>query len=336
MRSKNSNCEIAPKFIHNLLTNYAEEPDVTYLTVSHGRYEIPRHEAEEFLKIRAFCTGHARVEDIARKGGLPLERTRQIIASLAENDMLRRPWRPFESLSADDIQQTMRVATGLWAQQLRETHIAVEVFNGEVSFQVAVGWLLESYHYIHCFPAALEVAAASAAGTLHHVLQDYAAQEQGHELFVEQTLCRLGLSSDEIRSSVPLVTTRLIDLLMRELFRDTPCAALLVAAMVEADDFAPEELQGLQAAFARHYEVDLDCLAPYFRHSQIDADLGHAKLADAHSHLLRWHSESQLARTVNRLHDLKHAFDAQKLEIKAYYGQVGNYFPRQRVDYFSL
>jgi hypothetical protein len=336
MLSEEKNWNYFPKFRHNLLTNYDNEPEVTYLTVSHGKFEIPRHEAEEFLKIRGFCTGHAGVEEIARKSGLPIERTRQIIDSLIQGDMLRRTWKPFEAITQAEIQGTLLAATRIWSEQLRETHIAVEVFNGDVSREVALGWLLETYHYIRCFPGALEIAAAGASGELHDVLKTYAQQEQGHELFVEQSLCRLGLRPEEVRHSAPLVTTRLIDLLMRELFKQTPCAALLVAAIVEADDFRPEELPAMHEAFARHYDAPEDGLVPFFRHSQIDADLGHGTLAMRYAHLLTFRSETELAHTVNCLHDLKHAFDAQKLEIKDYYSRGGNYFPRQRVDFFSI
>lgn len=39
---------------------------------------------------------------------------------------------------------------------------------------------------------------------------------------------------------------------------------------------------------------------------------------------------------LNMIHDIKHAFDLQKLEIIEYYSHVGNYFPRQKVDYFGV
>ncbi len=336
MPSNNIDWSRYPKFRHNLLTSYVDEPEVTYLTVSHGRFSVPREEAEEFLKIRGFCTGHASVEEIALKGGVPLERTHQIINSLIEGEVLRRPWRAFESISAQEIQSTLLAAARIWSEQLRETHIAADVFQGQVTRQVAVGWLMETYHYIRNFPAALQVAAQAATGELQTLLQTYAAQEQGHEIFVEQSLCRFGLKSEEVRQSIPLVTTRLIDLLMRELFSATPCAALLVAAVVEADDFGPDELPALQRAFCNHYQTPADALASFFQHSQIDADLGHGRLAVENAHLLTFRNESELNHTINCLHDLKHAFDAQKLEIKDYYSRVGNYFPRQAVDFFSI
>lgn len=325
-----------PKFRHNLWTNFADEPDVAYLTVSHGKYRVPNTEATEFLRMRGFCTGHHDIEQISDRSGVPLDRAREIVQSLADAEILRRPHRPFAELGEDEIREVLLSAVAIWSEQLRETHISVEVFDGAVSRRVAFGWLLETYHYIRSFPYALEVAAKSASGELRAVLVDYAEQERGHEMFVEQSLVRLGLSADEVRHSIPLVTTRLIDLLMRELFEATPCVALLLAGIVEADDFQEEEIPGLQRRFAQHYAAPLDALEPFFRHSRIDSDLGHGKLPTRYSRLLTFRNDFELNNVVNRLHDIKHAFDAQKLEIKEYYSREGNYFPRQPVDFFAI
>lgn len=325
-----------PKFRHNLWTNFVDEPDVSYLSVSHGKFKVASADASEFLQMRGFCTGHNSLEEISQRSGLPLERTNEIVQSLVDCDILRRPLQAFETLDTSEIRAMLLAASDIWADQLRETHIAVDIFNGATSRQVAIGWLMETYHYIRCFPFALHIAAESATGELKDVLLEYASQEYGHEIFVEQTLLRLGVRIEEVRNSIPLVTTRLIDLLMRELFAATPCAALLLAAIVEADDFTEDELPRLQSDFSRHYDAPQDCLTPLFQHSQIDSELGHGKLAERYSHLLSFSNAHELHETINRLHDIKHAFDAQKLEIKEYYGRQGNYFPRQYVDFFSI
>ncbi len=100
-----------PKFRHNLWTNFADEPEITYLTVSHGKFEVSTEEATEFLKIRGFCTGHHSIEQIAHKSGLAEQRTKEIVNSLVEGDVLRVPQKSFEQLSEQDIQQTLLAAT---------------------------------------------------------------------------------------------------------------------------------------------------------------------------------------------------------------------------------
>lgn len=44
----------------------------------------------------------------------------------------------------------------------------------------------------------------------------------------------------------------------------------------------------------------------------------------------------ELHATVNRLHDIKHAFDSRKLDIEDYHGGEGNDFPRRAVDSFAV
>ncbi len=210
------------------------------------------------------------------------------------------------------------------------------MFNGEVSKQVAIGWLLETYHYIKAFPRALDVAVAHADGELKELLQEYTEHERGHEIFVENTLIKLGISREEVRHSIPLVTTKLINMQMRELFAINPCSALLVAAVVEAGELEEDELTNLQSDFTRHFNFSDTCLEPLFTHTRIDEEFGHSQLAENNPHLLHFSSLNELNNVVNGLHDLKHAFDAQKLEIKEYYSRPGNYFPRQYVDFFAI
>jgi hypothetical protein len=325
-----------PKFRHNLWTNYADEPEFTYLTISIGKFKVHKADADDFTKIRSHCTGYHSRREIASRTDISLTRIDEIVDSLKRAEMLRRPCQNFETLAPEEVRAGLLNAVRIWADQLRETHISVEVFNGDVPRRIAMGWLLESYHYIRCFPSALYAAAQAASGRLREILREYAAQERGHELYVEESLLRMGLTREEVRESVPLVSTQLLHFQMQELFRDAPCAALLLAAIVEADDFIDDEADAAQQRFAQHYDTPADSLAPFFEHIRLDANLGHSKLAQNHADLLVFEKSAQLHDTVNRLHDIKHAFDAQKLEIKDYYGKQGNYFPRQRVDFFAI
>lgn len=52
MEIKNTDFKIYPKFRHNLWTTYEDAAEITYLTLSHGTFEIPTQEASQFLKIR--------------------------------------------------------------------------------------------------------------------------------------------------------------------------------------------------------------------------------------------------------------------------------------------
>ena len=325
-----------PKFRHNLWTTFSDEPDTTYVTVSHSKFSVPTSEAQIFLQMRSHCTGYNSLEQIAAKSSLQVEKVKSVLDSLNEAEVLRPGYRRFSELSEGERRELLFSACRIWSEQMAETSLLVDIQTGTVSSRVVLGWLLETYHYIKAFPAAVQLAADHATGELRDVLLEYAAQERGHEIYVLRTLEALGLRREEIEHSIPLVSTRLVDLLMRELFQKLPMAALLVAAIVEADGLTDEELGEFREALERHYGFAQSALLPLQEHMKVDDRLGHSSLARRHEPLIVVPDEDTLHDLVNKLHDLKHAFDVQKLEIKEYYSRTGNYFPRQFVDFFAI
>lgn len=325
-----------PKFRHNLWTTYDEEPDLTYLAVSHGLYEVPTNEAKEFLKFRSHCTGHHSIDEISALSGVAAADVRKIVQSLADADVLRPRYKSFSELSADEIRKVLFSAVAMWAEQLRETGIAAALVDGRLPKPALIGWLLETYHYINQFPAAIAYGAQHATGEMKNILNTYANQETGHEIFVQRTLTNLGLSDAEVATSIPLVSTRLIDFLMREMISEAPPSALLLAGILEAGDLEDEEADGFFNRISEAYKVPVAAFDPLREHMMIDAKLGHAELGQVNAHLIEFSSEKQLHAAVNRLHDIKHAFDLQKLEIEDYYCKQGDYIPRQFVDFFAI
>lgn len=325
-----------PKFRHNLWTAFAAEPETTYLTVSQGVYEVPTPEAQRFLSIRSHCTGHNTIAEIARRSGVAENSVTEIVTSLHEADVTRPQYRRFADMTQDDLRDVLFAACRIWGEQLRETGMGPKLASGAVDRNVVIGWVLEMNHYVRNFPAAVAVAASHATGELQAVLADYAAQEFGHESFVVGSLVKLGFTAAEAETSIPLVSTRLIDLLMRELFAMLPCAALLLASIVEAGELEDGEAQSFFDTLAEKYSLPIEAFAPIQEHMIIDSQLGHAELAEKYRHLITIGSEEHLHEVMNKLHDIKHAFDLQQMEIEHYYSQRGNYIPRQYVDFFGI
>jgi hypothetical protein len=325
-----------PKFRHNLWTNYADAPDVTFLVVSHGKFEVPKSEAETFYRLRTHCTGHHTIAEVAAKSGVPEKQTREMLHALMESGISRPTYRPLAEMTEDEIREVLFAACRIWGEQLAETYIAARIQEGKVPKEVFRGWLLETYHYIRAFPDAVAVAAKHAKGELAEVLTEYARQERGHEAFILKCLVATGFKKEEVLESHPLVSTRLIDLLMREMFADAPASALLLAAVVEAGEMEEGERSEFRLAVSRHYDLPESALLPFEEHVAIDAEFEHGKLAEKYAHLIRFEGEAQVHNVVNRMHDIKHAFDVQSLEIADYYSHMGNYIPRQFVDFFGV
>ena len=224
----------------------------------------------------------------------------------------------------------------MWSEQLAETNIAVGIFTGDLPWVMVSGWLLGTYHYVKDFPDVLEVAARNAAGALKDVVERYAAEEKGHETFVLGCLEKMGFKTEEVINSIPLVTMKTINMLMKELFAESPSSVLLVAAVIEACELSGDEADEFGARVCTHYDLPAGCLDGLTAHMKIDAELGHAEMCKKHRNLITFKDEGELHSVVNQIHDIKHAFDAQKLEIKQYYSTKGNYIPRQFVDYFGV
>lgn len=325
-----------PKFRHNLWTSYADNPNTTYLVVSHGTYEVSTNDAADFIKIRSYCTGYNTIPEIAQKSNMPLKKVRAIINSLAEINVLHLPFKDLTKLPRKLITKTLLDATKIWGEQLADTYISSDIFLGKSTKAIVIGWLLETYHYIKAFPEALQCAAAHSTGELKELLQNYAAQEKGHEKFILKTLLKAGLSQQEIEDSIPLVSTRTIDMLLKELFSFEPCTVLLVASIIEAEDYNPAAAKIIAQRFNEIYGFPVDMMDDFFKHVEIDSKLGHQKLLKNNIKFLKDIKADKLHNIVNKIHDIKHAFDLQKLEIKEYYSTKGNYLPRQKVDFFAI
>jgi pyrroloquinoline quinone (PQQ) biosynthesis protein C len=313
------------------------EGETALLITSTARFEVPTMPALQFLKMRSYCTGHNSIDRISEKSGLPVSDVTALLKSLEPAGIIYSSWSADQKLAHKQIQDTLVSACRTWSDELQMSYIGNEFAAGELPKSVLIGWLLEMYHYIKDFPWAIEHGARHATGRLKDALQNYAEQEKGHEQFVLQTLVNLGLDPAEVETSIPLLSTRLIGFLMRELFEFEPLSAFMVAALVEAQDFNEEQINSFKTQLHEHYEVDPRAFEPYFRHQQIDVGLGHAELLASHLDWIEIDDRKVLDQIVNKLHDLKHAFDLQGIEIKTYFTHLnGKYFPRQPVNFESI
>lgn len=336
MTLQNTDYKIMPKFRHNLWTSYEDNPAITILSFSQGEYEVPTSAANKFIKIRSYCTGYNDVADIAEKSRLSVAEVLSIIQPLIDIDMLHRSFKSCHELSHEIVLATLMDAARIWGEQLADTSISREIFLGKTSKNVLLGWLLETYHYVKEFPQALDIAASAASGELKTVLEQYAKQERGHEEFIAKCLVKAGLSHKEIAESIPLVSTRLINLLLKEIFGLEPLSALVIASIVEASEFDDDNASFVAREIAMKHQLPVDLFDTFLQHIAIDDKFGHQKLFNKHKNLFMHIDKSTLHDIVNKTHDIKHAFDVQKLEIKEYYDKLGNYFPRQRVDFFAI
>ncbi|MES2208203.1 MAG: hypothetical protein V4525_15570 [Pseudomonadota bacterium] len=312
------------------------QKEMATLITSKATFEVPTLPALEFLKMRSYCTGHYSIDDIAVKSGLKTDDVNALLGSLKPAEIIYFS-EAAENPSIEHVRDAFMRACKIWSDELRISYIGNEFAAGKLPKPALVGWLIEMYHYIKDFPYAIEHAAHCATGELKKILTQYANEEKGHEKFVLDTLVNLGLSRSEVETSIPLLSTRLVGFLMRELFELEPSSVLMVAAVIEAQEFNEEQIAEFKVSLAEHYHVDAKAFDPYFKHQQIDVGLGHAELLESHLDLIEIQDRKCLDQVANKIHDLKHAFDLQGIEIKAYFNRLdGKYFPRQPVNFESI
>jgi Iron-containing redox enzyme len=325
-----------PKLKENVWHLYPDAERANLITTQ-AAYNVPRHAAQAFLKMRSFCTGYNTIADIAVKSGFSVKDVMDCIQSLQPAGIVYSLDGPVAEFPQEIARDLLLKSSAIWANELRNNYIGNGFVNGTLHRNVLIGWLLEMYHYIKDFPEAIAHAARYAEGALRDLLTKFANEERGHEVFVEGTLVNLGLSPKEIETSHPMLSTRLIGLLMRELFELEPSSVLLLAALVEAQEFDEKQIQAFKTKLEEHYDIKAGAMDPYFEHQRIDVALGHAQMLEDNMQLLRIRDRVCMDQVVNKLHDIKHAFELQGLEIRQYYSSLnGKYIPRQPVTFASL
>lgn len=325
-----------PQLKENVWHIDRDQPSATLLTTN-GSFEVPTDAALTFLAMRSFCTGSHSIASIAERSGVPVSDVNLILNALQGAGLIYSDVIATSAPSLSEVRETLSHTCALWSNELRLTYIGNAFVEGRLPLSTLIGWQIEMFHYIRDFPEAIAHAAEFADGELKQKLIRYADEERGHEEYILRTLERLGMSRVEVLSSIPLLSTRLIGFLMRELFSIDPASVFLVAAVLEAREFAEEEIDVIKRKFTEHYGIADDAFDPYFQHQKIDFELGHADLLERHTALFTCRDRCTLDQLVNKLHDIKHAFDLQGLEIENYFNELnGKYVPRQPIKYEDL
>jgi len=325
-----------PRLRENVWHIYPDGDSATLVT-TRDSFEVDHDDAVKFLRMRSHCTGSHTISEIAQRSGLEVVEVVDTLRSLSEAEVVLSDGAQEAPLDAAEVRTMMLTICDLWASELRNNYIGAELAQGDQPKSVLIGWLFEAYHYIADFPKAIDHATKHASGALRKVLEIYADQERDHAEFVVRTLENLGVSRHELVTSTPLVSTRAIGWLMREMFEHEPSSALMMAALVEATEVDDDAVRPFKERISELYDVPLTVLDPYFEHQEIDLAMGHADLFKNNAALVEITDRARIDTVVNNLHDLKHGFELQTLEIKQYYTDLfGRYMPRQKMRYAAL
>lgn len=293
------------------------------LMTSTATFEVPTEVALRFLRLRSWCTGLNSIDRIAGRSALPVDEVEDLLRMLEPAGIIR--WSAADPPPGDPLEILAR-ASRLWSDEHRITSLGSAIASGAVAQPVVRGWLLEQYHLRIDLPSAVEHGARRAHGRLRDLLLQVAQQERGREKPVRQALTEMGVSEAEVDSSIPLLSTRLVGFLMRELFESEPWSVLMVLAVTE-----------LRSSARANASTAEGPLSSYLDELTAHAEIGHAGLLEANSELVTVDDSRRVDRALNMVHDLMHAFDLQRQEVLSYFGSLdGKYFPRQTVSLASI
>lgn len=326
-----------PKLRHDLWYSYKDQPGIFHLIVPGQMFEISSIDAKKFLKIRPYCTGHHDINEISKRSKVSAKEIRKMITSLSEVGVLHHTFSADDKLDSTIVCRRLEEACLAWRDQLKQTYIANDILKCNSSPIIVKGWMLETYHYIKQFPYAILAGVNKINDpNFNEFLKTYATQEKGHEIFIEKCLIKMGFSKEEIRTGNCLVSTQLIHKQMVEMISNEPLSILPISLMIESLEYDEEELQHSYEDIAVYYGFIPTTFEDFLKHMKIDFQLGHGFIFQKYQEYLQTLSINQLNVLVNSLHDLKHCFDLQSMEIKAHYGKKGTYMPRQYISFDSI
>ena len=291
---------------------------------------------EDFLKLKSLLDGHHTRADIVRKIGLSGAAVDRIVGSFEAAGLLRRE-SEVEHIPAPDFAEQVGRSLDMWRRQIGFHRLFGMVETGDARLEVLQGLFIETYHVVSMASRHISVAIAHAeSDAACAALSKYLAEEYDHAPMLFECCLGLGVDASRLSAAHPTVGSLSLVNMLAEIGRRDTLAYCAATSLFES---APGDFRnGSSAAdnIRSAYGLDAAALSPALEHLRLDRESDHSSLfeeAIAHYETI---PAPRVHNIVNMLHDLKHSYDTHHDEIVKYYGDISNYIPRPKVDYFSL
>ncbi|ARF59101.1 hypothetical protein B1H19_37380 [Streptomyces gilvosporeus] len=291
---------------------------------------------EQFLTIKRYFDGRHSIAQIAERAGVDEDSVRQIAETFDELGLLYRT-RPMASVPAKAFIEQIEASCDMWGRQIGFHNLFAGLESGDLRGEVFMGMILETYHYVKAAPKHIATAIAHCDDErLVPLLSRYFTEEYNHAGMLLQSLKKMGVPKEHIKSAHPVIGTWSLINNLCEIARQDTLSYIACTTLFEAraDDFE-EGTESLRRA-ARTAGYPEACAEPLITHMRIDVEAGHVGLLDEAVGILGDIPAANAHKAVNNLHDLKHSYDQFHDGIVQYYSDIANYIPRIKVDYFSL
>jgi hypothetical protein len=323
-----------PRLRHCTLIDEPEGRE-TRLVVGASHFVLERiaGRREDLLRLKSYLDGRHTIDEIAARCELSSDDVTAVVEAFAAQGLLQQR-RPLGSIPVGDFLSSVGDSTLMWRRQIGLHPLFARLRAGELRPEVFAGLLLETWHYVRMLPPML----ASVAGTLtqyRDVILAYAEAEMDHH-----RLCRTGLETiprlaGHVDSAHPTIGTLCLLRNFEAITRSSGLSALCCLQFVEARADEAGAATADLAAIAQLYGMS-SAAEPFIAHMQADLVHGHASILAEALAGAKTIGADEAHQAINDLHDLKHCFDVFHDAVLSYYGDVSNYIPRPRVDYFAL
>ena len=293
-------------------------------------------ERETFLRLKSLMDGRHSLDAIATRVGLDLSDVVNIVDRFDDLGLLRKE-RPTALISASDFKIRLDDTLTMWRNQIGYHRLFQSLAAGEVRREVLQGTFLEAYHLVLAAPRHIATAVAAAdSDHCRRLLAGYFAEEHDHSAYLLNTCVELGVPADAVRASHPIVGTESLIQMLCAIGRADTLAYIAALALFEAAPTDGAEGQRSALQISQSYGLDALVFGSALEHLQIDVDAKHSSLLHEALEEYEFIPADRVHGIVNLLHDLKHAYDQMHDGILLYYGDISNYVPRPKVDYFAL
>jgi hypothetical protein len=290
---------------------------------------------EDFLRLKSLLDGRHTPEEISRQTGISLIDVSRVVDEFKVAGLLQmRSSEPEISLST--FLAKVEETSLMWRRQIGLHRIFGGLADGAFSRRVFIGLLIETYHYVHLLPQALQhLASEMKPSKLQDVVVEYAIEEMDHHLAYRDALSNVDIVGDSLSNSHPTVGTLSLVRNFESIGRRSELSLVCCLQLIEARKHEMSSAEASLRAIAAKYEMP-QLVDAFIDHMNADIDLGHSSLLGKALDGWKIVRANDAHEAVNDMHDIKHCFDAFHESVLGYYRDISNYIPRPAVDFFAL
>lgn len=331
--------ESRPLLSHH--TVILENGDEIVVVADDTAYSFRSTSAELLTKVLPHLDGASTVDDIANLAQVPWEEVSASLTPLMVDNWLIDDTAIRRADDTHEFFEVYRALCEFWKKDIF-THPFWQVLgSGKASRELVLGWLIEFYHYVDAANEHMPVSAANCRDddTIQLWLAQHYTEEYDHNQIFLKGLVGAGLDPDQVRSSMPLASTRAVINYITEVASSDTIGYAAMHGIFQtpgsSDSWA--KIERFYDFLLSHYEFGASVLKAFRDHAALDAELGHDDLVFSRicTRVGRF-SDERVERILQCTRGLVEHFELFFDGILEFYGREDAVLPRPQLDIRGL